>query len=307
MFNWLSLMAGLISAAAGILAFREQFQYALPATAYVRPAPDNAVASDVAAEATAVSTQQSPSLGDNPSVVAEFVNDGIQVGGRVPDAGSRDRLLARARELYGSARVIDRVVIDDSVSQAAWLGSDLLFAVLSARGAVRAEMDGEHLTLSGAVPQQEIGDLIADEAQQQVGDDIRVVSRLVVRAASAVESQIARFLRLSNVEFLTNSTNFTRRGLKRLQRIANLLKANMYERFMIAGHTDSRGDAAANITLSEARARAVLQYLIEDGLPGDRFVARGFGETRPIADNATAEGRQRNRRIELIQLDGTEQ
>lgn len=307
MFNWLSLVAGFISAAAGISAFREQFQYALPAGAHVQPARGNAVASDVAAKAAVGPEQQPPSLGDNPSVVAEFVNDGIQVSGRVPDAGSRDRLLARARELYGSARVIDRVVIDDNVSQAAWLGSDLLFAVLPARGAMRAEMDGEHLTLSGAVPQREIGDLIADEAQQQVGDDIRVVSRLVVRAASAVESQIARFLKLSNVEFLTNSTSFTRRGLKRLQRITTLLKANMYERFMIAGHTDSRGDAAANMALSEARARAVIEYLIEDGLPGDRFVARGFGETQPIADNATAEGRQRNRRIEFIQLDGTEQ
>jgi OOP family OmpA-OmpF porin len=307
MFNWLSLVAGVISAAAGILAFREQFQYALPATAYVQPAPGNAVASDVAAEAAVGPDQQARSPGDNPSVVAEFVSDGIQLSGRVPDAGSRDRLLARAREMYGSARVIDTIVIDDNVSQAAWLASDLLFAVLPARGARRTEMDGEHLTLSGVVPQQEIGDLIADEAQQQVGDDIRVVSRLVVRAASAVESQIARFLRLSNVEFLTNSTNFTRRGLKRLQRIANLLKANMYDRFMIAGHTDSRGDAAANMTLSEARAHAVLRYLIEDGLPGDRFVARGFGETQPIADNATAEGRQRNRRIEFMQLDGTEQ
>jgi OOP family OmpA-OmpF porin len=307
MFNWLSLVAGFISAAAGISAFREHFQYALPATAHVQPTPGNAVASDVAAATAVGLDQRPPSLGDNPSVVAEFVNDGIQVSGRVPNAGSRDRLLARARELYGSARVIDRVVIDDSVSQAAWLGSDLLFAVLPARGATRTEMDGEHLTLSGAVPQREIGDLIADEAQRQLGDDIRVVSRLVVRAASAVESQLARFLKLSHVEFLTNSTNFTRRGLKRLQRIANLLKTDMYDRYMIAGHTDSRGDAAANMVLSEARARAVIQYLIEDGLPGDRFVALGFGETQPIADNGTVEGRQRNRRIEFILLDGTEQ
>ncbi len=307
MFNWLSLVAGLISAAAGISACREQFQYTLPATAYVLPAAGNAVASSVAAETGAGLDQQPPSPGDNPSVVAEFVNDGIQVSGRVPNAGSRDRLLARARELYGSARVIDRVVIDDKVSPAAWLGSDLLFAVLPARGAVRTEMDGEHLMLSGAVPQREIGDLIADETQQQVGDDIRVVSRLAVRAAGAVESQIARFLKLSNVEFLTNSSNFTRRGLKRLQSVATMLKANMYARFMIAGHTDSLGDAAANMALSEARARAVIQYLIEDGLPGDRFVARGFGATRPIADNATAEGRQRNRRIEFMQLDGLEQ
>jgi OOP family OmpA-OmpF porin len=307
MFNWLSLLAGLISAAAGISACREQFQYAIPATAYVQPSMGSRAAGNAAAENSAAVAELPASLGDNPVVAAEFVNNGIQISGKVPTAKARDRLLARARELYGSARVVDKVVIDENVTEAAWLGSDLLFAVLPTRGALRTEMDGEHLTLSGSVPQQEIGDQIADEAQQQVGDDIRVVSRLVVRAASAVESQVIKFLRLSNVEFLTNSTNLTRRGLKRLQHIATLLKANMYARFEVAGHTDSRGDAAANMALSEARARAVIQYLVDDGLPGDRFVARGYGETRPIADNRTAEGRQRNRRIEFVQLNGAAQ
>ena len=307
MFNWLSLLAGLISAAAGISACREQFQYTIPATAYVQPATDSGAAGNAAAENIPAAGDLPAALGDNPVVTAEFVNNGIQISGRVPNAKSRDRLLARARALYGSTRVVDRVIIDENVTEAPWLGSDLLFAVLPTRGALRTEMDGEHLTLSGSVPQQEIGDQIADEAQQQVGDDIRVVSRLVVRAASAVESQIGRFLRLSNVEFLTNSTNFTRRGLKRLQRIATLLKANIYARFEVVGHTDSRGSAAANMALSEARARAVIQYLVENGLPGDRFVARGAGETGPIADNRTVEGRQRNRRIEFMQLDGTKQ
>lgn len=306
MFNWLSLLAGVISAVAGISACREQFQYALSATAYVRQAPGSAVASDVAAASNAAVEQRMAAPGESPMVVAEFVDNGVQIGGRVPDTVSRDRLLDRARQLYGSARVIDKVVVDATVAPADWLGSDLLFAVLPTRGAQRTEMDGEHLTLSGAVPQQDIGDMIADEAQQQVGGDVRVVSRLVVRAVTAVESQLTRFLKLSNVEFLTNSTDFTRSGLKRLQRIATMLKANMYARFLIAGHSDSRGAAAANMALSEARAQAVIQYLVDAGLPRDRFVARGFGETRPIADNRAAEGRQRNRRIEFMQLDEAE-
>jgi OOP family OmpA-OmpF porin len=303
MFNWLSLLAGVISAAVGISACREQFQYSLPATAYAQQAAGSAVAGDVAAATSAAVEQRMAAPGEGPTIVAEFVDNGIQISGRVPDTRSRDRLLDRARQLYGSARVIDKVTVDETVAPADWLGSDLLFAVLPTRGALRTEMDGEHLTLSGAVPQQEIGDMIADEAQQQVGGDVRVVSRLVVRAVTAVESQLTRFLKLSNVEFLTNSTNFTRSGLKRLQLIATMLKANVYARFMIAGHTDSRGAAAANMVLSEARAQAVIQYLVDEGLPRDRFVVRGFGETRPLADNRTAEGRQRNRRIEFMQLD----
>ncbi len=154
--------------------------------------------------------------------------------------------------------------VSDNVAKEASCGLDQRPVSLGDNPTVAAEFMNNGMQISGSVPQQGIGDQIADEAQQQVGSDIRVVSRLVVRAATAVESQIARFLKLSNVEFLTNSTDFTRRGLKRLQHIATLLKANMYARFEIAGHTDRRA-------------------------------------------NGTAEGRQRNRRIEFMPLNGTKQ
>jgi OOP family OmpA-OmpF porin len=73
-------------------------------------------------------------------------------------------------------------------------------------------------------------------------------------------------------------------------------------RYQVEGHTSSVGDAALNQRLSEARARTVVDYLASKGLPASRFVAVGFGETRPIADNATEEGRARNRRATLTVL-----
>lgn len=70
---------------------------------------------------------------------------------------------------------------------------------------------------------------------------------------------------------------------------------------LIAGHTDNIGESAYNQNLSEQRAAAVRQALITQyGIKGDRLVARGYGEARPIADNSTEEGRQHNRRVELI-------
>jgi OmpA-OmpF porin, OOP family len=70
------------------------------------------------------------------------------------------------------------------------------------------------------------------------------------------------------------------------------------------GHTDSQGDDAYNQELSERRAGAVRQYLIETyGIAADRLEAEGFGESRPVADNETPEGRQQNRRVELVKLD----
>ncbi|HOB13292.1 MAG TPA: OmpA family protein [Novosphingobium sp.] len=67
----------------------------------------------------------------------------------------------------------------------------------------------------------------------------------------------------------------------------------------VYGHTDSTGSDAFNQTLSENRAKTVMNYLISKGVPAARIRSQGFGETMPVADNATAEGRAKNRRVEI--------
>jgi len=74
-----------------------------------------------------------------------------------------------------------------------------------------------------------------------------------------------------------------------------------YEKTIIevAGHTDNTGEDAYNQALSERRARTVAQYLASKGVMDQRIITVGAGESRPVASNATAEGRQANRRVEL--------
>lgn len=69
----------------------------------------------------------------------------------------------------------------------------------------------------------------------------------------------------------------------------------------VAGHTDSRGSDEYNMALSQRRADAVRNHLIKKGIEADRLTAVGYGESQPVADNATDEGRFKNRRVELIQ------
>jgi OOP family OmpA-OmpF porin len=71
----------------------------------------------------------------------------------------------------------------------------------------------------------------------------------------------------------------------------------------VAGHTDSVGTDAYNQGLSERRANSVRDYLIEKGINASRLTAVGYGESRPVASNDTAAGRQENRRVELVVLD----
>jgi len=70
----------------------------------------------------------------------------------------------------------------------------------------------------------------------------------------------------------------------------------------VAGHTDSKGSDAYNMTLSLQRAEAVRNFLISRGVAADRLSAKGYGESQPVADNATDEGRFKNRRVELVPL-----
>ncbi|HQT32506.1 MAG: OmpA family protein [Thiobacillus sp.] len=70
----------------------------------------------------------------------------------------------------------------------------------------------------------------------------------------------------------------------------------------VAGHTDSMGSDAYNMKLSQQRAEAVRNFLISRGVAADRLTAKGYGESQPVADNATEEGRFKNRRVELAPL-----
>jgi OOP family OmpA-OmpF porin len=87
-----------------------------------------------------------------------------------------------------------------------------------------------------------------------------------------------------------------------LQQIVQLLEQNPTLKLRVEGHTDNQGLAAANQTLSEKRAQAVVAWLTSHGVAPARLVAKGFGASKPVAVNTTEEGRAKNRRVELAKL-----
>ena len=104
---------------------------------------------------------------------------------------------------------------------------------------------------------------------------------------------------LKGVQFETNSDKLRMASVKPLEEAAEVLKENKNVQVEIQGHTDSIGADTYNQDLSQRRANAVKVYLMERGVAENRLRTMGYGETKPIADNSTADGRSDNRRIEF--------
>jgi len=107
---------------------------------------------------------------------------------------------------------------------------------------------------------------------------------------------------LTDVNFRYNSIELTDDARLTLDRIAGILGKQADIRLEVAGHTDSQGNEAYNLWLSQHRAQAVRDYLITHGLDPDNVSARGYGAQQPIADNSTVDGLVQNRRVELRNL-----
>lgn len=105
--------------------------------------------------------------------------------------------------------------------------------------------------------------------------------------------------------FATNSDRIRPESTPTLDEIGAMLHAHPELRIRIAGHTDSDGDPAYNQELSERRAASVRGFLIDSyGVEASRLESVGFGASQPVADNTTPQGKQQNRRVELVRLDG---
>lgn len=117
--------------------------------------------------------------------------------------------------------------------------------------------------------------------------------------STRVEEQLREIVRLENVQFETRSARLTAQGVATMEKVAAVLKQAGGFPVEIQGHTDSRGDRAYNLALSQQRAAACMQFLTARGLPAGRFTAKGYGPDRPVASNESEEGRLQNRRIEF--------
>jgi outer membrane protein OmpA-like peptidoglycan-associated protein len=112
--------------------------------------------------------------------------------------------------------------------------------------------------------------------------------------------EVGKSYTINNIQFATDSYELNEKSIIVLNEFISFLKENPTIKVAIHGHTDNVGDAEKNMLLSENRAKAVYNYLILEDIAPERLSYKGFGPTKPIADNNTEEGRAKNRRTEFV-------
>ncbi len=169
---------------------------------------------------------------------------------------------------------------------------------------VSVEAQGQNIVLTGAAP-----DYQAKKQAGEIATGVQGVSNVdnqiaIIGEAGTCQKEIDDYLNDERVSFKTGKSTLSESSYPLLNMLASIAR-NCNTRIEIAGHTDSRGDAAINLKLSQRRADAVRKYLVQSGVNLGWVKAIGYGESQPIADNATEAGRKANRRIELRVLGGT--
>lgn len=136
----------------------------------------------------------------------------------------------------------------------------------------------------------------AAEAERRTAIEAATKARKV---AAACKKDLNETVRRGDIQFEIGSNRLTDSSTSTLDRLITTYRNCPGLKLEIGGHTDSTGRASANLELSKRRAEAVRNYFVAKGLPGEKLVARGYGETRPRVSNNTAVNRARNRRIEF--------
>ncbi len=168
-------------------------------------------------------------------------------------------------------------------------------------GGVIGNNTGDGNTALGSI----IGGVVGGAAGAIIGDRMDKQAKEIEQEIPGAEVERVgeginvTFDEKSGVYFDTEKYNINAKSQETLNKLANIFKEYPNSNILVEGHTDNTGSDSYNLTLSKNRAQAVTGYLVDNGIDRGRFTTKWYGESQPKYDNSTAEGRSKNRRVEL--------
>ncbi len=183
----------------------------------------------------------------------------------------------------------------DNMDTLAYIGNNQVQTALEITAQKQAENEMQRLGEASDQLALKTREYETDKAE---AENVRLQQQLA--ALQAEKTDRGMVMTLGDVLFETGKADLMPGAMSTINRLAQFMKQYSDKKLLIEGHTDSTGSASFNLRLSEDRANAVRNVLLAEGVSNTRMQTIGFGMGKPVASNATVEGRQRNRRVEIV-------
>lgn len=235
------------------------------------------------------------------------LGDGITLEGRVEDSAAGSTLVSVAASQLGKDAVQADLRVADVMPPTGW--QEAALAALDVLSEVRGtgQLTSRGLTLSARVPGPRDARALHDRVAARMPDAIPLTTRFKIDMPGLVAAlpldpercvaDLNRAATSRGILFDPGSTRMDDASRDGIRVLASVLRRCPEVAVEVGGHTDNQGREELNERLSQSRADAVLDALVEEGIRAPRLSAKGYGEHEPVAANDTAEGRARNRRI----------
>jgi OOP family OmpA-OmpF porin len=224
----------------------------------------------------------------------------IVASGSVPSEALKSSVLDKLRKLYPDRTVVDHMQVDNVVTPANWdqYVTAMLTPSLKQVTHGQLQVEGNVIRISGDVPNEAVRQAVVSDLSNSFNRTYQIRNNLRI-AVNNDQQVLDQALANRTVEFQSGSAILTPRGREVLDEMATAIAKLNDPKIALVGNTDSSGNRQANIELSLARANTVKAYMGSKGIPLANMTVSGSGPDHPIADNATDQGRARNRRIDF--------
>jgi OmpA-OmpF porin, OOP family len=235
---------------------------------------------------------------------AREANGMVTIEGEAPDDASRQRLVEIAQQIYAGSSVTDNMktvgASAEPWSSAAHLGLEEMARLKNGE----VSISGKEFVIKGAAENDQVASDIRSVLSTDLPPGFKSRDEITVmtpeeKAADSCQTLMRQASAKGTINFARAKADLTADSSQTLRDLAQIANACPSFKIQIEGHTDAEGTDERNQRLSDRRARAVADFLSDNGVDPQRLTTIGYGASRPIADNATEEGRAKNRRIEF--------
>jgi OOP family OmpA-OmpF porin len=230
----------------------------------------------------------------------------IMLDGYVSSEEERDSILSAVKSKFGGVRLVDNLVYASGAPDGFADAATVAVAAVSRLAGGHSEISDSTVNIAGNAYHASAAGAVVDEIGEAMPSGFDVAVSIAVRqplqpvTPLRCRDLLQRTLKVGRIEFDGGKAEVSEDSFGLLDRVAATIERCPDAAVEVGAHTDADGSTQGNLKLSQARADAIVEFLVDAGIKRERLTAAGYGEAKPIRDNDTPEGKAANRRIEFV-------